>query len=104
LTIPLIHDYEMARLSVAQGPCSAVLPTVHGCQYAFQKSPFFCVTLYLSQANLLEYVRNLQQGCHSILCCCHKSTGISPTASRNDGVRGLSFPLYLHRLSTSTCP
>jgi len=36
----------MARLSVAQGPCSAVLPTVHGCHYAFQKFPFFCVTLY----------------------------------------------------------
>jgi len=36
----------MARLSVAQGPCSAVLPTVHGCHYAFQKFPVFCVTLY----------------------------------------------------------
>jgi len=34
-------------LSVAQGPCSAVLPTVHGCHYAFQKFPFFCVTLYM---------------------------------------------------------
>ena len=40
----------MARLSVALGPCSAVLPTVHGCHYAFQKFPFFCVTLY--QRNL----------------------------------------------------
>jgi len=29
------------RLSVVQGPCSAVLPTVHGCHYAFQKFPFF---------------------------------------------------------------
>jgi hypothetical protein len=37
----------MARLSVAQVPCSAVLPTVHGCHYAFQKFPFFCVTLYM---------------------------------------------------------
>jgi len=36
----------MVRLSVAQGPCSAVLSTVHGCHYAFQKYPFFCVTLY----------------------------------------------------------
>ena len=36
----------MARLSVAQGPCSAVPPNVHGCHYAFQKFPFFCVTLY----------------------------------------------------------
>jgi len=32
---------KMARLSVAQGPFSAVLPTVHGCHYAFQKFPFF---------------------------------------------------------------
>jgi len=47
LTVPLIHDYWMASLSVAQGPCSAVLPTVHDCHYAFQKFPFFCVTLYL---------------------------------------------------------
>ena len=31
----------MARLSVAQGPCSAVLQTVHGYHYAFQKFPFF---------------------------------------------------------------
>ena len=46
LTVPLIHDYLMARLSVAQGPCSAVLPTVHGCHYAFKKFLFFCVTLY----------------------------------------------------------
>jgi hypothetical protein len=36
----------MARLSVAQGPCSAVLPTVHGCHYAFQKFPFFCHPVY----------------------------------------------------------
>jgi len=34
----------MARLFVTQGPCSAVLPTVHGCHYAFQKFPFFCIT------------------------------------------------------------
>ena len=37
----------MARLSVAQGPCSVVLLTVHGCHYAFQMFPFFCVTLYI---------------------------------------------------------
>jgi len=35
---------KIAGLSVAQGPCSAVLPTVHGCHYAFQKIPF-CVYL-----------------------------------------------------------
>ena len=46
LTVPMFHDYWMLRLYVAQGPCSAVLPTVHGCHYAFQKFPFFCVTLY----------------------------------------------------------
>jgi len=38
-------------LSVAQGPCSTVLPTVHGCHYAFQKFPFFgvilCVYIYV---------------------------------------------------------
>jgi hypothetical protein len=28
-------------MSVAQGLCSAVLPTVHGCHYAFQKFQFF---------------------------------------------------------------
>ena len=39
LTVPLFHDYWMARLSLAQGPCSAVLPTVRGCHYAFQKVP-----------------------------------------------------------------
>jgi len=39
----------MASLSVAQGPCSAVLPTVHDCHYAFQKFPFFCVTLYFTK-------------------------------------------------------
>jgi len=32
---------KMAMLSVAQGHCSALLPTVHGCHYAFQKFPFF---------------------------------------------------------------
>src|SRR5215510_3630661 len=31
----------MAMLSVALGPYSAVLPTVHGYHYAFQKFPFF---------------------------------------------------------------
>jgi len=31
---------KMARLSVPQGPCSAVLPTVLGRHYAFQKFPF----------------------------------------------------------------
>ena len=39
---------EIARLPVAQGPCSAVLPTVHGCQYSFQTFPFFvshCINL-----------------------------------------------------------
>ena len=36
-TVPLFHDYWMAGLSVAQGTWSAVLPTVHGCHYAFQK-------------------------------------------------------------------
>jgi Zn ribbon nucleic-acid-binding protein len=36
----------MARLSVAQGPFLAVLPTVHGCHYAFQKFPMYYVTLY----------------------------------------------------------
>jgi len=46
LTVPLFHDYWMARLSVAQGPSSVVLPTVHSYHYAFQKFPFFCVTLY----------------------------------------------------------
>ena len=50
-TVPLFHDYWMARLSVAQGSCSAVLPTVHGCHYAFQKFPFFCVTLYIQYNN-----------------------------------------------------
>ena len=45
LTVPLFHDYWMARLSVAEGPCSAVLPTVYGCHYAFQNFPLFCVTL-----------------------------------------------------------
>ena len=44
------HDYWMATLSVAQGPCSAVLPTLHGCHYAFQKFPFFCVTLYVPES------------------------------------------------------
>jgi len=35
---------KMARLAVAQSPCSAVLPTVHGCHYAFRMFPFFlCV-------------------------------------------------------------
>jgi len=38
---------NMAKLSVAQGPCSAVLPTVHDCHYAFQNFRFFCVTLYI---------------------------------------------------------
>jgi len=42
----------MARLSVAQGPCSAVLQTVHGCHYAFQKLPFLCVTLYNRRLNV----------------------------------------------------
>jgi len=51
LAVPLFHDYWMARLSVAQGSCSAVLPTVHGCHYAFQKFPFFCVTLYIQYNN-----------------------------------------------------
>ena len=37
---------KMARMSVAEGPCSAVLPTVHGCHYAFKNFPFFWVTLY----------------------------------------------------------
>ena len=46
LIVSLFHDYWMARLSVAQGPCPAVLPTVHGRHYAFQTFPFFCVTLY----------------------------------------------------------
>ena len=48
LADPLFHDYWMARLSVAQRSCSAVLPTVHGCHYPFQKFPFFCVTLYVT--------------------------------------------------------
>jgi hypothetical protein len=46
--ICLHYDYWTARLSLAQGPCSTVLPTVHGCHYAFQKFPFFCVTLYIT--------------------------------------------------------
>ena len=53
LTVPLFHYYWMASLSVAQGPCSAVLPTVHGCHYAFQKFPFFCVTMYVENSTKL---------------------------------------------------
>ena len=37
-------------MSVAQGPCSAILPTVHGCHYAFQKFPFFvspCIIYFI---------------------------------------------------------
>ena len=48
LAVPLFCDYWTARLSVARGTCSAVLPTVHGCHYAFQKFPFFCVTLCIN--------------------------------------------------------
>ena len=44
---------KMARLSVAQGPCSAVLPTVHGCHNAFQKFPFFFVSLCTFSASTL---------------------------------------------------
>ena len=43
---------KMARLSVAQGPCSAVLPTVHSCHYVFQKFPFFvspCIRMDLQE-------------------------------------------------------
>ena len=39
----------MSENYVAQGPCFAVLPTVHGCHYAFQKFPFFvssCITQF----------------------------------------------------------
>ena len=32
--------------------CLAVLPTVHGCHYAFQKFPFFCVILYFNDVNI----------------------------------------------------
>jgi hypothetical protein len=31
-----------------QGPCSAVLPTVHGCHYAFHKFPFLCHLVFSS--------------------------------------------------------
>jgi hypothetical protein len=31
-----------------------VLPTVHGCHYAPQKFPFFCVTLYYQQSDVTE--------------------------------------------------
>jgi hypothetical protein len=37
----------MARLSVAEGPCSALLTTVHGCHYAFQKFTFFCHPIHI---------------------------------------------------------
>ena len=40
-------NWPMITKLLAQGPCSAVVPTVHGCHYAFQKFPFFCVTLYM---------------------------------------------------------
>jgi len=52
LTVPLVHDYWMASLSVSQSRCSAVLPTLHGCHYAFQMFPFFCFILYFE----LEYL------------------------------------------------
>jgi len=52
---------NMTRLSVAQGPCSSVLPTVHGCHYAFQNFPFFCVILYIDinqkQSNTTFFIR-----------------------------------------------
>ena len=47
LTVLLFQNYWMAKLSVAQSPWPAVLPTAHGCHYAFQKYPFFvspCIT------------------------------------------------------------
>ena len=50
---------KMARLSVAQGPCSAVLPTVNGCHYAFQKFPFFCVTLYITNTLIVWWAIEL---------------------------------------------
>ena len=56
LAVLLFHDYWMARLSVAQGSCSAVLPTVHGCHYVFQKFPFFCVTLYIDIHTVIMFV------------------------------------------------
>jgi len=59
LAIPLFHDYRMARLFVAQGPCSAVLPTVRGCHYTFQKFLFFCVALYFPFSALDISVGNL---------------------------------------------
>jgi len=41
-TVPWLLDGKVVYSS-----CSAVLPTVRGCHYAFQKFPFFCVTLYM---------------------------------------------------------
>jgi len=44
----------MSENYVAQGPCSAVLLTVHGCHYAFQKFLFFvslCIYVLLSIEN-----------------------------------------------------
>ena len=40
---------------LAQGPCSAVLPTVHGCHYAFQSSRFFVSPCTCSWINDLPF-------------------------------------------------
>ena len=45
----------MERLSVAQDPCSAVLATVHGCHYEFQKFPFFlCHPVFSGSVHLFS--------------------------------------------------
>jgi len=49
---------KTARLSVAQGPCSAVLPTVHGCHYAFQKFPVFFLCHPVQDALHQTYTTN----------------------------------------------
>ena len=66
LIVSLFHDYWMARLSVAQWPCSTVLPTVHGCHYTFKKFPFFCVTLYCALYPKYHFTKQFR---HKLLAC-----------------------------------
>ena len=46
----------MSENYVAQGPLSAVLPTVHGCHYAFQKFLFFVSLCINVEENVYNFV------------------------------------------------
>jgi hypothetical protein len=52
----------MTWLLTAHSPPSVVLPTVHGCDYAPQKFPFFCVTLYFYSKRSTHMERILSDG------------------------------------------